>query len=350
MSVVHSPQSTVHSHISPALRWTVDSRPWTALRQVIAHAILLAVMRHPIRYGALPTERRHPRSRDLDRLSLSDLLRLINREDARVIRAVASQLPQVARAVRLIAQALRRGGRLFFIGAGTSGRLGVIEAAECPPTFSTSSTEVQAIIAGGRRAVFRSQEGAEDNRASARQAARQRIRRGDVVVGVAASGVTPFVDETLREAARRGARTVLVSGDPHAAIPAGIRITPVVGPEVLTGSTRLKMGTATKLVLNMLTLGAMVQLGKTYGNLMVDVRPSSRKLLARAVSLIQSITGCSEQAAQSVLRAARGRVKLAILMQARRLSSFNAARRLAAVDGSLRRALEDHSRLKHRAR
>ena len=264
----------------------------------------------------------------------------MNREDARVIRAVQRQLPRIARAVRFIARALRAGGRLFFVGAGTSGRLGVIEAAECPPTFSTPPSMVQAIIAGGRRALFQSQEGAEDNRAAARTAIRRRVRHGDVVAGIAASGVTPFVEEALRTAARRKAHTILVTCHPQSRIRASIRIAVAVGPELLTGSTRLKAGTATKLVLNMLTLGAMVQLGKTYGNLMVDVRPTSRKLRARALRITQTLIRCSAADAARHLRAAHGRVKVAVLMAKREVSYPTARQRLARAEGSLRRALK----------
>ena len=296
-------------------------------------------MSRAIQYGRLPTERAHPRSRHLDQLPLPRLLQLMTDEDARVLRAVRSQHPQITRAVGLIAAARRRRGRLVFVGAGTSGRLGVIEAAECPPTFHTAPSLVQAIIAGGPRAVFRSQEGAEDRRPDARRAIRRRVRRGDVVVGIAASGVTPFVDEALREAARLGARTVLVTCSARAPIPATVRIAAPVGPEVLTGSTRLKAGTATKLILNMLTLGAMGQGGKTYGNLMVDVRPTSRKLRARARGMIQSLTGGSARAADGALRAAKGRVKVALLMKRRRLSYLQAARHLAQHRGNLRTAL-----------
>ena len=297
-------------------------------------------MPYGIPYRRLPTEQPNRRSRALDHLTTLQLLRLMNREDARVIRAVERQLPQIDRAIRLIATALERGGRLFFVGAGTSGRLGVLEAAECPPTFHTEPSVVQAIIAGGRRAVFRSQEGAEDDRGSARRALRQRLRAGDVIVGIAASGVTPFVVEALKASAQRGARTILLTAHPRVRTTANRRIALDVGPEVLTGSTRLKAGTATKLVLNMLTLGAMVRLGKTYGNLMVDVRPTSRKLRARALRIIQSFTHGSERAAEASLRAARGRVKVAILMTAQKLTYPVALRRLAQVNGSLRKALQ----------
>jgi len=296
-------------------------------------------MPRAFRYSTLPTEQRHPRSRDLDRLPLPALLGLMHREDARAVRAVGGALPQIARAVRLIASSLRRGGRLVFVGAGTSGRLGVLEAAECPPTFSTPPSMVQALIAGGRGAVFRSREGAEDRRTDARREVARRLRRGDVAVGIAASGVTPFVAAALRAARRLGARTVLITGHPRAPIRAHARIRLAVGPELLTGSTRLKTGTATKLVLNMLTLGAMVQLGKTYGDLMVDVRPTSRKLRARARRIIREVARVSEPAAAAALRQAGGRVPVAILVAAKGLSVPAARRRLARARGSLRQAL-----------
>ena len=292
-----------------------------------------------LRYDRLPTERRNPRSHHLDHLSIPQLLRLMNQEDATVPNAVRRAIPQIAEAVSLIVTALRAGGRLWFIGAGTSGRLGVLEAAECPPTFHTPASLVQGVIAGGRAAVFRSREGAEDDRRRATQIVRQRIRRQDVVVGIAASGVTPFVEQALKTAKTRGAHTILVSCNPSTSIPATVRIRLAVGPEVLTGSTRLKAGTATKLVLNMLTLGAMVQLGKTYGNLMVDVRPTSRKLRARALSIIRSLASCDLRTAARCLEAAHGQTKVAVLMAKCHVSAHVAKRRLALAHGSLRRAL-----------
>ncbi|MDP3704072.1 MAG: N-acetylmuramic acid 6-phosphate etherase [Candidatus Omnitrophota bacterium] len=297
-------------------------------------------MRRAIAYDRLPTEQAHPRSHALDRLTPEQLVMLMNREDARVVRAVARSRRAIARAIELIAHGLRCGGRLFFLGAGTSGRLGVIEAAECPPTFHTKPSLVQAFIAGGRRAVFRSQEGAEDRGRDARALVRRRIHTGDVVVGIAASGVTPFVTDGLREAAGRGAGTILITCNPRSTAPAHIRIALSVGPEVLTGSTRLKAGTATKLVLNMLTLGAMVQLGKTYGNLMVDVRPTSKKLRARAITMIRQLTRYSEPDAARLLHAAHGQVKSAVVMSAGDLGYAAARRRLARASDSLRRALQ----------
>jgi N-acetylmuramic acid 6-phosphate etherase len=294
------------------------------------------------RYDRLPTERTLPASRRLDQLSTASLLGLMSREDLRAVRAVARQRRQIARAVDRITASLRRGGRLLLAGAGTSGRLAVLEAAECPPTFSTPPSQIQALIAGGRSAVFRSREGAEDRRGEARALVRARVRRGDVVVGIAASGRTAFVAETLAAAARRGASTILITGDARSPIPAQIRIPLAAGPEILTGSTRLKMGTATKLVLNMLTLGSMARLGKTHGNLMVDVRPTSRKLRARALTIIRTLARCSGAEAASALRRARGQVKPAILIAAKRLTLRQAKRILSDADGSLRQALANH--------
>ena len=239
------------------------------------------------RYERLPTERANRAARDLDRLSALQIARLMNREDRRPVDAVRRVMPAIARAVDLIVEALRGGGRLFFVGAGTSGRLGVLEAAECPPTFGTPPRLVQAIMAGGRAAVFRSREGAEDDAGAARRAVRSRVRRGDVVVGDLRERTDAVRAGGLVTARRRGARTVLVAC--HAGIArdlAEVVIAPWPGPEVLAGSTRLKAGTATKLVLNILTTASMVRLGKVHGNRMIDLQPRSRKLRARAVRLV----------------------------------------------------------------
>jgi len=240
-----------------------------------------------IRYDRLPTERADPGSRQLDRLSAVEIARLMNRADRRAVRAVGRAATALGRAVDLIVRALSRRGRLIFVGAGTSGRLGVLEAAECPPTFDTPPSLVQAVIAGGRRSVFRAAEGAEDDGPEGARQIRRRVRPGDVVVGIAASGVTPFVRAALREARRRRAATALVTCNPQVpASAARVVIALAVGPEVLTGSTRLKAGTATKLALNTLTTASFARLGKVYGNRMVDLRPRSAKLRARALRLV----------------------------------------------------------------
>jgi len=294
-----------------------------------------------IRYDRLPTERSDPRSSDLDRLSPAAIARLMNRGDQRAVKAVGRQAPAIGRAVELIVRSLARGGHLIFVGAGTSGRLGVVEAAECPPTFGIPASLVQAIIAGGRRAVFHSVEGAEDEAAEGARAIRRRVRAGDVVVGIAASGVTPFVRAALEAARRRRAGTVLVTCNPRVARRAARVVIPlVVGPEVLAGSTRLKAGTATKLTLNTLTTAAFSQLGKVYGNRMVDLRPRSAKLRARALRLVRDVGRVGDRQAARLLRGAGGSVKLAVAMGRLGVGAGEARRRLESVSGSLLRLLE----------
>jgi N-acetylmuramic acid 6-phosphate etherase len=298
----------------------------------------------PRAYHTLPTERPNRASRALDRLTPLAIARLMNREDASAVRAVRRALPAVARAATLIADALAAGGRLFFVGAGTSGRLGVLEAAECPPTFGTRPALVQAVMAGGRGAVFRSREGAEDDGAAARRIVRRQVRAGDVVVGVSASGVTPFVRAALVAAGRRGAGTVLIACNPARALAAPGARTVLIslrpGPEVLAGSTRLKAGTATKLVLNTLTTASMVRLGRVYGNRMVDLQPRSRKLRERAVRLVQELAGVSAPAARRAFHAAGRRVPVAIVALRLGCSPAQARGALRAVGGSLRSVLE----------
>jgi N-acetylmuramic acid 6-phosphate etherase len=307
------------------------------------------------RYERLLTEQVNAASAALDRLAPLAIARLMNREDARAVRAVGRVLPEVGAAVDVIAGALARGGRLVFVGAGTSGRLGVLEAAECPPTFGTPGSLVQAVIAGGRGAVFRSREGAEDDARAAGRAIRARVRRGDVVVGVSASGVTPFVRAGLAAARAIGAATILVACNPAAGRSAAARrpgtrlrgtvadllITPAPGPEVLAGSTRLKAGTATKLVLNMLTTATMVRLGRVYGNRMIDVQPRSLKLRERAIRLVGDLAGVAPAAARRAFEASGRRVRIAVVMARTGGSPAAARRALAASGGSLRAALED---------
>lgn len=291
-----------------------------------------------IDYAALSTERVHPGSRSLDRLSASRIVRLMNREDRKVLAAISRARPRIAWAVGLIAGAFRQGGRLFFVGAGTSGRLGILEAAECPPTFNIKPGQVQAIMAGGKPAVFRSKEGAEDSEKAAVSACRRAgVGRKDVVVGIAASGVTPFVRSALRLARKRKARTVLVTCNPHPPRIAEVTIALRTGPEVLAGSTRLKAGTACKMVLNMLTTASLVQMGKVYGNRMVDLQPKSRKLVERGVRLIRELGGVHDREARRLLKAARGRVKTAIVMARKNMTCREAQRALARADGFLRR-------------
>jgi N-acetylmuramic acid 6-phosphate etherase len=294
-------------------------------------------------YARLPTEQPNPRTRNIDRRSTLEIVRLIGAEDARVPRAVAKVARDVARGVDALAAALAGGGSVLVLGAGTSGRLAVLEAAECPPTFNTDRRQVRAEIAGGKRSVFRAKEGAEDEPALGRRAA-AKVRRGDAVVGVAASGVTPFVRAALDEAKRRGAATVLVTSNGR---PQGVRadivIAPDVGPEVVTGSTRLKSGTAAKLVLNALTTGAMIKIGKVYDHWMVDLRPTSRKLRLRGERIVADLGRVKPARAAVLFRASGGSVKTAVVMARRRASADEARAILAGAGGVLRRALEGRS-------
>lgn len=289
-----------------------------------------------IRYDRLPTERADPRSRALDRLEPGAIARLMNRADREAVKAVGRAAPAIARAVAAISERLSRGGRLIFVGAGTSGRLGVIEAAECPPTFNTGRDQVQAVMAGGRPAVFRSIEGAEDDARAGAREVRRRARRGDAVVGIAASGVTPFVRGALGAALGRGAFTALVTCNrlvPRRA--AHIVIALSVGPEVLAGSTRLKAGTATKLTLNTLTTASFARLGKVHGNRMVDLQPRSAKLRARAERVVRDLGRVSAARAGRLLAAAGGSTKVAIVMARRGVTVAEARRRLGASGGFL---------------
>ncbi len=268
-------------------------------------------------WSKLLTEQRNSASENLDDASTYDMLAIMNREDALVPQAVATQLTFIAQAVDLVAAQIGKGGRLFYLGAGTSGRLGVLDASECPPTFSVPPDMVQGLIAGGTNAVFQAVEGAEDNLHAARVDLTQRLLSvDDVVMGIAASGVTPYVLGGLAHAKQQGCSTVFFTCSPTAsqAVEADIKIIPEVGPEVITGSTRLKAGTATKLVLNMITTGAMVKLGKTYGNLMVDLLPTNAKLRDRCERIFVTLTACTADEATEALNKADGQLKLALVM------------------------------------
>jgi N-acetylmuramic acid 6-phosphate etherase len=289
----------------------------------------------------------NPRFRALDQIPAERLVAEIAREDRRAAASVAAVRRPLSRAVGLVAGALGAGGRLVYAGAGTSGRLGVLDAAECPPTFGVPPGQVVGIIAGGRRALWRAVEGAEDRGAEARRAlARLRVGPRDVVCGICASGVTPFALAALREARRRGARTIAVTCAPSAALRAlsDVLVAPRPGPEVLAGSTRMKAGLATKMVLHTLTTGAMVRLGKVYGGLMVDLRPSSRKLRARALRIIRTLTGLPPAQARALSRRARGRPAVALIMHRLGVDATGARRRLAAHGGNLRAALGEGRR------
>ncbi len=292
------------------------------------------------------TELRNRASENIDRLSTQQIVDLINAEDALVPAAVARQSKQIAAAIDVIVARFKEGGRLFYVGAGTSGRLGVLDASECPPTFGVPPSLVQGIIAGGRRALVRSAEGAEDYPEDGAAAIEKKhVRARDVVVGLAACGMTPFVHGALKQARRIGAATVFVTCAPEAVehIPAEIIINPVVGPEVVTGSTRMKAGTATKLVLNTLTTGAMIRLGKVYGNLMVDLKATNEKLRDRSVRIVMEITNINRPGAQKLLDRAEGKVKVAIVMHFRRTDLAGALKILEQSEQFLRKAIEGAS-------
>lgn len=292
-------------------------------------------------YAKLPTEQNNPRSRQIDSAGIDSLLNIISAEDLSVPRAVAKTKPQIAKGVRLITASLKNGGRLFFSGAGTSGRLGVLEAAECPPTFSTPPSLVQAVMAGGRKAVFRSKEGAEDDWEAGFKIFHKKLRSADVVVGIAASGVTPFVAGAFAAARRKKVKTILITCNPISSQSADCLIAPKVGPEVITGSTRLKAGTATKLVLNMLTVASMVQLGKVYQNWMVDLQPKSRKLVFRGLRLIETLGKVSPQKAKKLFASSGKKIKPAILMARTGWDYFTASEKLEKAGGLLSRALKE---------
>ena len=290
----------------------------------------------------LITEQRNPNSMQLDSLSAQELVALINREDQQVALAVEKCLPQIASAVEKIVTAFERGGRLVYVGAGTSGRLGVLDASECPPTYGVKPEMVVGLIAGGDHALRHPIEGAEDN-VQQGQADLEEIdfSARDVLVGIAASGRTPYVLGALNYAKQLGATTVSIASNPKSKMAevADIAIETVVGPEVLTGSSRMKSGTAQKLVLNMLTTASMVLIGKCYQNLMVDVQASNEKLKARALKIVMEATECDNETAANVLAKANGQVKLAILMQLSGLDALEAQSLLDKSNGKLRQAL-----------
>lgn len=292
-------------------------------------------------YSKLPTEKQNPKTLLLDTFSIQKILRLMDQEDRQVPEAVKRVNSKIARAVSLIVSSIKKGGRLFFVGAGTSGRLGVLEAAECPPTFNTPPVLVQALMAGGKKAVFRSQEGAEDRELEAKRQIAKKVKSKDVVVGISASGVTPYVRSALQEARRHGASSVLVACNLSSPLQtlADVVIAPQAGPEVIAGSTRLKAATATKLILNRLTVVSMIQLGKVYGNWMVDLQPRSKKLRARGIGILKKISGLTDQKARSIFKKSEGQLKAAILMAKKNLSRRQALLRLKQNKGFLRKAL-----------
>ena len=294
------------------------------------------------KWELLPTEAINPQTLGIDKLSPADIVEGMLNEDRKMLAAVHREKERIAVGVEIITQALRHGGRIVFVGAGTSGRLGVLESAEMPPTFGTDPDLVLAIMAGGKNAVLRAKEGVEDNyEEGARSVNRLDPTKRDVVIGVSASGMTPFVRGALTRARRAGSKIIFVTCDPRTELQTFVDLTiaPSVGPEVIAGSTRLKAGTATKLVLNMLTTASMVRIGKTYGNLMVDVQTGSEKLRDRARRIITIVTGLEYEDADKLLRRAHWNVKAAIVMQKTGLTYTRAASKLRRAHDSMRSAI-----------
>ncbi len=290
----------------------------------------------------LITEQRNPNTMNIDRCSAQEIVKLINDEDKKVPLAIEACLPQIAQAVEKIVVAFQQGGRLVYIGAGTSGRLGVLDASECPPTFGVSPEMVKGIIAGGEHALRHPIEGAEDNpQAGEDDLKRIQFSKQDILVGIAASGRTPYVIGALTYAKKQGATTVSISSNPHSAMSqiADIAIETLVGAEALTGSSRLKSGTAQKLVLNMLTTASMILIGKCYQNLMVDVQASNQKLVARAIRIVMEATGCTKEVAETQLTIANHSAKLAIMMILAGVDKAQAEQLLAKHQGRLQQAL-----------
>lgn len=290
----------------------------------------------------LVTEQRNPNTMDIDSKSTLEILKLINQEDKKVPYRVEEQLPQIAKAVDLIVDSLKIGGRLFYIGAGTSGRLGVLDAAECPPTFGTDPKAIQGVIAGGKGTLIRSKEGVEDkSETGALDLKKRGIKRKDVVVGIAASRRTPYVLGGLEYAKKIKAKTIFIFCNPTSQLTVNpdVVISPVLGPEIIAGSTRMKAGTAQKLILNMLTTTAMIKLGKVYQNLMVDLRATSQKLAERAKRIIMLVTGVDYAQAEEHLRKANGEVKTALVMMLAKVDKNEAKRRLKTANGVISKAL-----------
>ena len=294
----------------------------------------------------LATEKNNPASAAIDEMTTVEMMALMNQEDQKVPLSIAPIIPQIAAAVDLIADRLRRNGRLIYCGAGTSGRLGVLDAAECPPTFGTDPGQVMGLIAGGREAIFHAQEGAEDDEAAAvSDLTAIELTAADVVVGLSASGRTPYAVSALRYAHSRGAATVAVASSPASPLSkeADIALTALPGAEVIAGSTRLKAGTVQKLILNMMSTGTMIRLGKVYGNRMVDVQATNEKLARRALRIVQEVTGDEEAICQENLNKAKGNAKLAILLALSGLSPEEGKRCLEKSAGRLKAALKSLS-------
>ncbi|MEQ1976068.1 N-acetylmuramic acid 6-phosphate etherase [Xenorhabdus sp. SGI240] len=288
------------------------------------------------------TESCNPASTHIDQLSTLDMLRVINDEDKKVAIAVEKTLPQIARVVDKVAEAFRQGGRLIYSGAGTSGRLGILDASECPPTYGTKPEQVIGLIAGGHQAILQAVENAEDNRQlGTKDLQALHVNQRDVLVGIAASGRTPYVLGAMEYAKSVGATVACISCNPNSSMVqlADIAITPVVGPEVITGSSRMKAGTAQKLILNMITTGAMIRIGKVYGNLMVDVEATNAKLIERQKNIVMAATECSREMAEHALNACGGHCKTAIVMILSGVSAEQAKALLAEHQGLIRPAI-----------
>ena len=291
----------------------------------------------------LTTEQNNPESVSIDQMDPIQIAMLMNREDLKVVAAVERVLPDIARAIELVTERVQAGGRLIYIGAGTSGRLGVLDASECPPTFNTPPALVVGLIAGGHRALTNAIEGAEDNRQAGEEDLRGvEVDAKDVVCGIATSGRTPYVLGGLAYAQSLGAVTLGVTCNEVSELSevSDVLIAPVVGPEILSGSTRLKAGTATKMVLNMISTGTMIRIGKTYGNWMVDLRATNVKLKDRSIRIVSGITGLDRERAESLLARCDGEVKTAIVSQALGVEKIEAQRRLKVAGGRLRTAIQ----------
>ncbi len=297
----------------------------------------------PVLYQELSellTEQVNPNTRHIDECSPLEIARLINEEDKKVAQAVEQELPQVAKAIELVTDAFRLGGRLIYIGAGTSGRLGVLDAAECPPTFGVKPSQVQGIIAGGRKAMFRSLEGAEDNAQAAEEALKKiKLNHHDVLCGISASKRTPFVVAALKYARQVGAKTIFLTSNPTVTEEVDVLIRTLVGAEVIMGSTRMKAGTSHKMVLNMISTGAMILCGKTYGNLMIDLQPTNQKLIERTKRIFILATGDDYETAEAFLKRAGGKLKTAIVMRLAGVSKKEAEARLKQAQGFVKRAI-----------
>lgn len=296
-----------------------------------------------LKLDKLTTESRNLNTSNIDKVSTLEMVKIINNEDKKVAEAVEKEIPKIAQAIDYIVERIKKGGRLIYIGAGTSGRLGILDASECPPTYGVSEELIQGIIAGGREAIFRAKEGAEDSKELAIEDLKlKKLSSNDIVVGIAASGRTPYVVGGIEYGNQIGALTISITcnSDSEVSKTSQISIAPIVGAEVITGSTRLKSGTAQKLVLNMLSTGSMIKLGKVYGNLMVDVKATNKKLIERAKKIVCEATGIEKNLAEDILLKTDYDVKLSIFMILSGLSLNDAREKLLENDGYIAKALE----------